>query len=83
MQDPFAERMTHAPEAEIEPGPRVGRLNRIKTEQIADRAFEPNRGWMARCDARILSELARIANDGDITGFLVQQRHVHLGRIAP
>ena len=53
----FTERMPHVPEAKIEPGPRVGCINRIKPEQITDRAFEPNCGWVARGDTRILSRL--------------------------
>ena len=79
----FAERMTHVPEAEIEPGPRVGRADRVETEQIADRAFQPDRRRMARGDARILSGLAGVADDGDVAGCLVQQRHVHRRRVAP
>src|SRR5262245_46650564 len=39
----LAERMGHAPEAEIEPGARVGRTERFQAEQVADRALEPAR----------------------------------------
>jgi hypothetical protein len=79
----FAERVTHAPEPEIEPRPCVERINCVKTEQIADRAFESNCRWMARCDTGILSGFARVADDGDIAGLLVQQRHMNLRGIAP
>ena len=37
----FAERMGHAPEAEIEPGPGVGRTARLQAVQAADGALEP------------------------------------------
>ena len=43
----LAERMADIPEAEIEPGPRVGRADGVQAEQIADRAFEPDRRRMA------------------------------------
>ena len=79
----FTERMPHVPEAEIEPRPRVECINRIKTEQITDRAFEPNCRWMTRRNARILSGFTSIADDSDIAGCLVQQCHVDLRLIAP
>ena len=79
----FAERMAHIPEAEIEPRPRIGRADRLQAEQIADRAFEPDRRRMARRHARIFAPVAGVADDGDFSGRLVEQRHVHVARVAP
>ncbi len=79
----LAERMVHVPETEIEPGPRIGRADRFQPEQAADRAFEPQRRRMLGGDARILAVLAGVTDDGNVTGLFIQQRHVHVGRIAP
>ena len=43
----LAKRMRDAPEAEVEPCPRVGRADCLQPEQIVDRAFEADRGRMA------------------------------------
>ena len=78
-----AERLRHGPEAEIEPGPRIGRAHRVKPEQIADGAFQPQCRRMLGADARIFSVLTNVSQNGDGPVSFVQQRHMHLRRIAP
>ena len=47
-----AERLAHAPEAEIEPGPRVRGAGRLQAVKIADGALEPDRRRMRGADGR-------------------------------
>src|SRR5262249_56701409 len=78
-----AERLTHIPESEVEPSTRIGRADGFGTEQVTDGAFEPDCRRMPDADTRILAVLARVADDGDIAGLLVEQRHMHIARVAP
>ena len=41
-----AERMADAPEAEVEPRPRIRQTDRLQAMKSADGAFEPDRGRM-------------------------------------
>ena len=64
-----AERMPHVPEAEIEPGPRIGRIHRLRAR--TDRGSRAPAGLRAdgRADAMDNCQLrAGEADDGDVAG---------------
>jgi hypothetical protein len=79
----LAERLAHLPEAEVEPRSRVGRARSFKAEQVADGALEPDRRRMFRADTRIAAVLAGVSQHDDVVIGLAEQRHVHVGCIAP
>ena len=79
----FPERMAHAPETKIEPRPYVRRIRCFEPEQVTDCAFQPDRWRMTRGDARVLAAFAGVADNRDVTGCRVQQRHVNVRCIAP
>ena len=60
------------PHAVIEPGSRVGRTHGVKLEQIAYRAFQPQRWRMLGADAGIFSVRAGVSQHRDIAGAFVQ-----------
>src|SRR5262245_46771513 len=75
--------MANLPKANIKPGPLVRRADGFQAEQIADGTLQTKRRWMVGRNARIGSVVHRVADDGDFAGALVQQRHVHIGHLAP
>ena len=58
----------HAPAAMIEPGPRVGRADRLKPEEIVDRALSRIAGGWRAADGRKVSVRAGIAEHDDLAG---------------
>ena len=61
-----AERMLHVPEAEIEPGPRVERADRLESIEAVNGAFEPDRRRMQRTDRGKFSVRDGEADDRDV-----------------
>ena len=72
-----AERMRHAPEAEIEPGPRVGQADGLEAVEIADRALQPDRRRMQRADRRKASVGHSRVTTAMSCRRLIEQRHMH------
>ncbi len=79
----FTERLRDTPEPEIEPGSFIGRIRRLQSKQILDRAFEPDGGRMTRSDTRVLSSLAGVGEDSDVVRRFIEQRHVNIRSVAP
>ena len=61
-----AERMLHVPEAEIEPGPRVERADRLESVEAVNGPFEPDRRRMQRTDRGKFSVRDGEADDRDV-----------------
>src|SRR5262249_60765981 len=78
-----AERMAHAPEAEVEPRARIGQAHRLYAVEIVQRALETNRRRMLRSDRGILLLRAIKGGDSDFARIFIENCHVHAAAIAP
>src|SRR5262249_4887133 len=77
-----AERRGLRPNAVIEPGPRIGRSDGVKTKEIADGALKPQRRRVARGDAREFSGFTFETDDGNLIRG-AEQRQMHGRSLAP
>ena len=71
------------PDAVIEPGPRILRADGFQPVQIPNGPLQPDRRRMLRPDAGELAVDAFISEYRDIAAAFVEQRHVHVRRVAP
>ncbi len=78
-----AEWMAHTPSAVIQPRPRIGRILGLKPEEIADRAFQTDRGRILLRDGREAPVRTSKAYDDHLGGGFVQKRHVNGCGVAP
>jgi hypothetical protein len=79
----FAERLSHAPEAEIEPRPCVRRADRLQAIETSDRALEPTGRGMPRRHRRELAVGTFEREHADFARRFFEQREMHGAMIAP
>ena len=79
----LAERLGHAPEAEIEPVPRIRRAGGFEAVKVGDGALEPDRRRMMRADRGELAVGAFQGEHGDGVRALLEQGKMHRVLVAP
>src|ERR1700692_2321579 len=77
-----SERMLYVPKAQIEPRPRIRPSTRLQPVKRADGAFEPDGGRVQRADRRERLIRTFKAQDRELAGGLIANRHVHRARSA-
>ena len=78
-----AKRREDRPSSVVQPGPRIGRADRLIAEQILYRPLQADRWGMISADGRKLSSLAGQAGDRELAPPSIQQRHMDRAGIAP
>ena len=79
----LAEGFGHAPEAKVEPMPRVRRAGGFEAIKVGDGALEPDRRRMMRADRREFAVGTFQREHGDRGGGLLEQGKVHGLLVAP
>ena len=81
--DAVSQREPHTPAIVIEPGPRIGRAFGRQSEQVVDGALQPQCRRVMPADGRKGPVGAIQADDRDLRGLSIHDRHMHRCGFAP